>query len=149
LKVLRQLLAAAFIDQVAVRKDLVQKKAATGVQYSTTKGVPYRAMGVHEDVYIHPSSVLSQSSPPDYIVFTEIVRATKPWLKGLVPSQIQFECRLTTLAGLSLINPTWLSTLGKPTLCTFTKPAKNSAGVLMTIPKFGPDQWELPPIKAS
>ncbi|KAF8555249.1 P-loop containing nucleoside triphosphate hydrolase protein [Imleria badia] len=132
LKVLRQLLAAAFIDQVAVRKDLVQKKSATGVQYSTAKGVPYRAMGVQEDVFIHLSSVLSQSSPPDYIVFSEIVRTTKPWLKGL-----------------TLVNPTWLSTLGKPTLCTFTKPAKNSAGVLMTIPKFGPDQWELPPIRAS
>ncbi|KAF8443043.1 P-loop containing nucleoside triphosphate hydrolase protein [Boletus edulis BED1] len=132
LKVLRQLLATAFIDQVAVRKDHVQKKSTTGVQYSTAKGVPYRAMGVEEDVFIHPSSVLSQRSPPDYIIFTEIVKTTKPWLKGL-----------------TLVNPTWLSTLGKPTLCTFTKPAKNSAGVLMTIPKFGPDQWELPPIKAS
>lgn len=82
LKVLRQLLAAAFIDQVAVRKDIAQKKSATGVQCTTAKGVPYRAMGVQEDVFIHPSSVLSQSSPPDYIVFTEIVRTTKPWLKG-------------------------------------------------------------------
>ncbi|KAG6371399.1 hypothetical protein JVT61DRAFT_9407 [Boletus reticuloceps] len=117
---------------LAVRKDHVQKKSTTGVQYSTAKGVPYRAMGVEEDVFIHPSSVLSQRSPPDYIIFTEIVKTTKPWLKGL-----------------TLVNPTWLSTLGKPTLCTFTKPAKNSAGVLMTIPKFGPDQWELPPIKAS
>ncbi|KAF9220938.1 P-loop containing nucleoside triphosphate hydrolase protein [Gyrodon lividus] len=132
LKVLRQLLAAGFIDQVAIRKDLVQKKSATGVQYTTAKGVPYRALGIQEDVFIHPSSLLSQRSPPDYIVFTEIVRTTKPWLKGL-----------------TLINPAWLSALGKPTLCTFTKPAKNSAGVLMTIPKFGPDQWELPPVKAS
>jgi len=131
LKVLRQLLAAAFIDQVAVRKELAQKKSATGIQYSTAKGVPYRVMGVQEDVFIHPSSVLAQKVPPDYIVFTEIVRTTRPWLKGL-----------------TLINPAWLSTLGK-TLCTFTKSAKNSAGILMTIPKFGPDQWELPPIKAS
>ncbi|KIJ64431.1 hypothetical protein HYDPIDRAFT_28376 [Hydnomerulius pinastri MD-312] len=132
LKVLRQLLAAAFIDQVAIRKDLVQKKSATGVQYTTAKGVPYRALGIQEDVFIHPSSVLSQRSPPDYVVFTEIVRTSKPWLKGV-----------------TLINPAWLSTLGKSTLCTFTKPAKNSAGVMMTIPKFGPDQWELPPVKAS
>ncbi|KAI6122506.1 P-loop containing nucleoside triphosphate hydrolase protein [Pisolithus croceorrhizus] len=130
LKVLRQLLAAAFVDQVAVRKDLVEKKSATGVQYSNAKGVAYRALGVSEDVFIHPSSVLSQKSPPDYLIFTEVVRTTKPWLKGL-----------------TLINPAWLSSLGKPTLCTFTKPAKNSKGELMTIPKFGPDQWELPPIK--
>ena len=83
LKVLRQLLAAAFIDQVAVRKDLVQKKLATGVQYTTAKGVPYRAVGVQEDVFIHPSSVLAQNYPPDYVIFTEIVRTTKPWLKGV------------------------------------------------------------------
>lgn len=130
LKVLRQLLAAAFVDQVAVRKDLVEKKSATGIQYSNAKGVAYRALGVPEDVFIHPSSVLSQNSPPDYLIFTEVVRTTKPWLKGL-----------------TLINPAWLSSLGKPTLCTFTKPAKNSKGEFMTIPKFGPDQWELPPIK--
>ncbi|KIO06158.1 hypothetical protein M404DRAFT_15215 [Pisolithus tinctorius Marx 270] len=99
LKALRQLLAAAFVDQVAVRKDLVEKKSATGVQYSNTKGVAYRALGVSEDVYIHPSSVLSQKSPPDYLIFTEVVRTTKPWLKGL-----------------TLINPAWLSSLGKPTL---------------------------------
>ncbi|KAG6334080.1 hypothetical protein ID866_5012 [Astraeus odoratus] len=132
LKVLRQLLTAAFIDQVAVRSDLVVKKSATGVQLSTAKGVAYRALGIAEDVFIHPSSILSQRPPPDYVVFTEVVRTTKPWLKGL-----------------TLINPAWLSSLGKPTLCTFTKPAKNSKGDLMTIPKFGPDQWELPPIKVS
>lgn len=82
------MLAAAFIDQVAVRKELVQKKSATGIQYSTAKGVPYEAMGVQEDVYIHPSSVLAQKAPPDYIVFTEIVRTTRPWLKGVaLPSK--------------------------------------------------------------
>jgi ATP-dependent RNA helicase DHX37/DHR1 len=149
LKVLRQLLTAAFINQVAVRKDLAQKKSATGVQYTTAKGVPYRALGVQEDVFIHPSSVLSQRSPPDYVVFTEIVRTTKPWLKGAHRLKILFDLLSDHLAGLTLINPAWLSTLGKPTLCTFTKPAKNSAGVLMTIPRFGPDQWELPPVKAS
>jgi len=80
--VLRQLLAAAFIDNIAVRKDLVEKKSATGIQFSTAKDVPYRALGIPEDVFIHPSSVLSQRSPPDYLTFTEIIRTTKPWLKG-------------------------------------------------------------------
>ncbi|KAI6044780.1 P-loop containing nucleoside triphosphate hydrolase protein [Pisolithus marmoratus] len=122
---LRQLLAAAFVDQVAVRKDLVEKKSANW--YPVLK-----CERISEDVFIHPSSVLSQKSPPDYLIFTEVVRTTKPWLKGL-----------------TLINPAWLSSLGKPTLCTFTKPATNSKGELMTIPKFGPDQWELPPIKVS
>ncbi|KAH7928402.1 P-loop containing nucleoside triphosphate hydrolase protein [Leucogyrophana mollusca] len=131
IKVLRQLLAAAFIDQVAARKDLVEKRSSSGVKFATANGVPYRAMGISEDVFIHPSSVLANGPPPDYIVFHEIVRTNRPWLKGL-----------------TVINPAWLPTLGKPTLCTFSKPAKNTAGTLMAIPRFGPDGWELAPVKA-
>jgi ATP-dependent RNA helicase DHX37/DHR1 len=51
-------------------------------------------------------------------------------------------------AGLTVINPAWLSSLGKPSLCTFSKPIKNSAGMQMVIPRFGPERWELPPLKA-
>ena len=82
MKVLRQLIAAGFIDQVAVRKDKVSKDAATGQQYTTARGVPYRAVGIEEDVYIHPTSVLASQPPPDYIVFLETVRTTKVWIKG-------------------------------------------------------------------
>ncbi|KAF4617551.1 hypothetical protein D9613_006038 [Agrocybe pediades] len=131
LKVLRQLLTAGFIDQVAVRKDLVDKNESSGTQYSTSKNVAYRALGIQEDVYIHPSSLLAGSSPPDFLVYHEVVRTAKVYLKGLTK-----------------INPTWLSSLGKNTLCTFSKPIKNNVGTLMTIPKFGPDGWELPAIKA-
>ncbi|KAF8908975.1 P-loop containing nucleoside triphosphate hydrolase protein [Gymnopilus junonius] len=132
IKVLRQLLTAGFIDQVAVRKDLVDRNDSSGTQLSTSKNVPYRALGVQEDVYIHPSSILANLSPPDYVVYHEIVRTSRVYVKGLTK-----------------INPTWLSTLGKDTLCTFSKPIKNNVGTLMTIPKFGPDGWELPAIKAN
>jgi ATP-dependent RNA helicase DHX37/DHR1 len=50
--------------------------------------------------------------------------------------------------GLTTINPAWLSVLGKDVLCKFSKPIKNNAGEFMTIPRFGPDSWELPAIKA-
>ncbi|KAI0304429.1 P-loop containing nucleoside triphosphate hydrolase protein [Multifurca ochricompacta] len=130
LRVLRQLLTSCFIDQVAVRKELVEKDSATGVQRTTAKGVPYRALGISEDVYMHPSSVLAVTSPPDYIVYHEVVRTSQVWLKGL-----------------TLINPAWLPSLGK-VLCTFSKPFKNKAGDLMVTPKFGPDGWELPSVKA-
>ncbi|KAI0039680.1 P-loop containing nucleoside triphosphate hydrolase protein [Auriscalpium vulgare] len=131
LKVLRQLIAASFIDQVAARKELVDKDSASGNQYSTTKGVPYRALGIPEDVYIHPSSVLSSGSPPDYIVYTDIVRAKRIWLKGL-----------------TVVNPAWLALLGKESLCSFSKPFKNKSGEQMVITRFGPEGWELPPIRA-
>lgn len=80
-KILRQLLAAGFIDQVAIRKDRIEKDAL-GRKYTTTRDVPYRAVGIREDVFIHPSSIISGSVPPEYIVFNEVVRTSKVWLKG-------------------------------------------------------------------
>ena len=77
---LRQLLAAGFIDQVAVRKDRVE--SSTNAQYATSKGVAYKAMGIEEDVFIHPSSVLANLPPPEYVVFYEVVRSSQVWLKG-------------------------------------------------------------------
>lgn len=85
LKILRQLIAAGFIDQVAVRKDIAQKgrAAAAGTRYTTARGVAYQAMGIpDEDVFIHPSSVLVQEPPPDYVVYLEVVRTSRVYLKG-------------------------------------------------------------------
>jgi ATP-dependent RNA helicase DHX37/DHR1 len=131
LKVLKQLLTAGFIDQVAVRKDIVDKHQFSGTKYSTAKGVPYRALGIQEDVFIHPSSVIINTPPPDFLVFYEVVRSSRISLKGL-----------------TIINSSWLPTLAKDTLCSFSKPVRNNLGTLMTIPKFGPEGWELPAIKA-
>ncbi|KAI0283970.1 P-loop containing nucleoside triphosphate hydrolase protein [Russula aff. rugulosa BPL654] len=118
LRVLRQLITSCFVDHVAVRKELVEKDSATGVQRTTAKGVPYRTIGISDDVYIHPSSVLATTSPPpDYVVYHEVVQTSRVWLKG-------------------------------KSLCTFSKPFKNKAGDMMVTPKFGPDGWELPPVKA-
>ena len=83
LKVLRQLLCAAFIDHVAVRKDLVQSTVSSGNRYATCRGVPYRAMGVGEDVYVHPRSVVFGKAPPDFVVFQEAVRSSQTWLKSM------------------------------------------------------------------
>jgi len=130
LKVLRQLIVAGFIDQVAVRKDRVNTSSSSGLQYTTSKGVPYQAMGVADDVFIHPSSVLFNQPPPDFVVYLEVVRTSKVWIKGL-----------------TAINGSWLSSLGK-NLCTYSKPLKNIHGDLMVIPRFGPQAWELPAIKA-
>ncbi|GJE85929.1 ATP-dependent RNA helicase [Phanerochaete sordida] len=129
LKVLRQLLTAGFIDQVAVRKDRAEKGAASGEQYTTARGVPYRALGIDEDVFIHPSSVLANQPPPEFVVFLEVVRSSKVFVKGL-----------------TVINPSWLSHLGR-SLCTFSKPIQTKEGTAVVIPHFGPAGWELPPVK--
>ncbi|GBE84926.1 Putative ATP-dependent RNA helicase [Sparassis crispa] len=129
LKVLRQLITAGFIDQIAVRKDVVEAVAASGAKYTTSKGVAYRALGISEDVFIHPSSVLASAPPPDYIVFLEVVRTSRIWLKGL-----------------TVVNAAWLSSLGR-SLCTYSKPVKAKDGQSMVIPHFGPGGWELPAIE--
>ncbi|RPD63130.1 P-loop containing nucleoside triphosphate hydrolase protein [Lentinus tigrinus ALCF2SS1-6] len=132
LKVLRQLIAAGFIDQVAVRKDIAQKgrTEGAGTQFTTSRGVAYQALGIpDEDVFIHPSSVLASQPPPEYIIYLEVVRTSRVYLKGL-----------------TVVNGAWLSSLGK-SLCTYSKPFKNKQGQTMVIPHFGPQGWELPPIK--
>jgi len=128
LKILRQLLTAGFIDQVAVRKDIIDKSTASGNKYASCRGVPYKALGVDEDVFIHPSSMLYHTTPPDWVVFHEIIRTSQPWIKTV-----------------TVINPTWLPKLG-PTLCSMSKPLKSGSDAVI-IPRFGPGLWELPPIK--
>ncbi|KAJ8494910.1 hypothetical protein ONZ51_g2046 [Trametes cubensis] len=129
LKVLRQLIAAGFIDQVAVRKDIAQKGIGSGTQFTTSRGVAYQALGIPEDVFIHPSSVLANQPPPDYVVYLEVVRTSRVYIKGV-----------------TVVNGAWLSALGK-SLCTYSKPFKNKEGHSMVIPHFGPQGWELPPIR--
>lgn len=75
-------MTAGFVDQVAVRKDKIMSDSTSGHQYTTSRGVAYRAVGIDEDVFIHPSSVLAPSPPPDFVVYLEVVRTTKIWLKG-------------------------------------------------------------------
>jgi len=146
LKILRQLLTAGFIDQVAVRKDRVEGSSSTGAQFATSQGVPYKALGITEDVFIHPSSVLANMPPPEYIVFNEVVRSGRIWLKGLSIA-IRVTSPADPVKGVTIVNPVWLPSLGKSSLCSFSKPVRNSSGTMMVIPRFGPGGWELPPIK--
>jgi ATP-dependent RNA helicase DHX37/DHR1 len=50
--------------------------------------------------------------------------------------------------GLTIINSSWLPALAGDILCSLSKPIRNNLGILMTIPKFGHEGWELPAIKA-
>ncbi|KAA1136216.1 putative ATP-dependent RNA helicase DHR1 [Puccinia graminis f. sp. tritici] len=139
LKVLRQLIASAFIDQVAIKASKVKScqssSGKSGANNPNRNLVAYRAIGIEEDVFIHPSSVLFDSNvhpEPEFIVFQELHRTEKRiWIKGI-----------------TLINPSWLPVLGK-SLCTFSKPIDNSTNnkipsratdterKCFVIPKFG------------
>ncbi|RUS33841.1 hypothetical protein BC938DRAFT_483570 [Jimgerdemannia flammicorona] len=83
LRALRQILAAGFIDSVALRADLASAGAAgKGRKFKSTRGVPYRVMWSDEDAYIHPGSVLYHDSPPEMVVYQEVFKASRVWLKG-------------------------------------------------------------------
>lgn len=93
---LRQLLTAAFIDQVAIRKDIADKSSNTSfAKLASTRGVPYRSFGIEEDLFIHPSSNLFHSPPPEFIVYNELHRTTKVWLKSASLPWSQFFCQCT------------------------------------------------------
>ncbi|KAH7337143.1 P-loop containing nucleoside triphosphate hydrolase protein [Rhizoctonia solani] len=128
IKLLQQIITSGFIDQIAVRKDYIEKQ--TGVKRTSARGVPYQAIGVKEDVFIHPSSVLFGGSPPDFVAFQDVVRTSRVWLKVV-----------------TRVNPSWLPTLG-PSLSTYSKPLKITAaakaGKIAVVPRFGPYEWELP-----
>lgn len=148
LKVLRQLITSAFIDQVAVKatkvKSISKNSNRHGHQSNLTS---YRAIGIEEDVFIHPSSVLfkpTNQPEPDFIVFQELHRTEKRvWIKGITS-----------------INPAWLPVLGK-SLCSFSKLIENPTSSKVSsqnheterqcfvVPKFGGPYLdvELSPIK--
>ncbi|CAE7122042.1 unnamed protein product [Rhizoctonia solani] len=128
IKLLQQIITSGFIDQIAVRKDYIEKQ--TGVKRTSARGVAYQAIGVKEDVFIHPSSVLFGGIPPDFIAFQDVVRTSRVWLKVV-----------------TRVNPSWLPILG-PSLSTYSKPLKITAaakaGKIAVVPRFGPHEWELP-----
>ncbi|ORY32326.1 P-loop containing nucleoside triphosphate hydrolase protein [Naematelia encephala] len=110
LKVIRQILTAGFIDQIAVRSDVFNKSSKS---FTSSRNVAYRAVGLgDEQVYIHPTCVLFHRAPPEFLTFQDIVRTrrtdgnSKVWIKGV-----------------TLINPAWLSSLGKA-LCSFSRPTE-------------------------
>ncbi|WAQ92096.1 hypothetical protein PtA15_16A1 [Puccinia triticina] len=139
LKVLRQSITSAFIDQIAIKASKVKSRQSSSgkpnVNSHNKNLVAYWAIGIEEDVFIHPSSVLFDSSvhpEPEFIVFQELHRTEmRIWIKGI-----------------TLINPSWLPILGK-SLCTFSKPIKHSINSkipsratdterkCIVIPKFG------------
>lgn len=82
---LKQILAAGYIDQVAVRADLVEETAPTKIIMQT----PYLNLEDSQRIFIHPSSILghSGSQPPEYLVYSALTAsddAAKIRLRPLV-----------------------------------------------------------------
>ncbi|RKP24393.1 hypothetical protein SYNPS1DRAFT_29837 [Syncephalis pseudoplumigaleata] len=135
-KLLCQILMAGFIDQVAMRKDLVD----SSVRFSKRSPAAYTTMWSTDDVYIHPTSVVYAARPaPEMVVYGELTRTTKVWLTGV-----------------TIVERNWAPMIGKA-LCSFGKPLTSPApqynetkdvATVYIVPSFGPKSWSLPAVKA-
>ncbi|RKP09776.1 hypothetical protein THASP1DRAFT_28429 [Thamnocephalis sphaerospora] len=136
-KLLRQILMTGFIDQVAVRKDLVDSSVRVAKR---SRDVPYATMWSEEDAYLHPTSVLYGASPaPEMVIYGELLRTSKVWLQGA-----------------TAVERRWAPLVGKP-LCIYGKPLASPApqynatkdiATVFVVPSFGPKSWTLPAVKA-
>ncbi|CAG8444457.1 12685_t:CDS:10 [Funneliformis mosseae] len=136
IKALKQIITAGFIDQVAIRKGVIEKSSKT---FSSTRNVEYCTMWTEDVVFIHPTSILYHNKPPNFVVYQELHKTSKVWMKGV-----------------TVVESSWLSKLGK-SLCTFSKPVelttskskkkKESEKIAYVSPSFGPKNWELSPMK--
>lgn len=95
LKALEQILAAAFIDQIAIRADLAPTAEEMPRKPSRAIDVPYLPLfrshqGKADDLvdiaaFLHPSSVLAHTSPkelPHYIIYSHLQRSTPASVEG-------------------------------------------------------------------
>ncbi|KAG0213330.1 putative ATP-dependent RNA helicase DHR1 [Mortierella sp. GBA30] len=146
LTAIRQIVACAFMDQVAIRKDLVGAVEAT---YSKkAKTVPYVTMWSKENVYIHPSSGLfgfSMENAPAMVVYQDLQRTVKAVEIESKPSKIY-------LKGLTTVDPKWMATLANGTGLVRASKERiikidDKTQKAMTDITYGPHYWPLPPIE--
>lgn len=163
-KALKQMVAAGFIDHVAIRSDLLpDDPPQTGRKPKRAIDVPYMTLfpshARHEDgnraVYIHPSSPLAHVSVqecPDYIIYSYLQRTTP---NSVTPDKIP----KTRMHALADVMGNQLAALAKGTpLLQYGKPIKvlpnssESKRECLVIPYLrveasGSLGWPLPPKK--
>ncbi|ORX57538.1 P-loop containing nucleoside triphosphate hydrolase protein [Hesseltinella vesiculosa] len=141
LKVLRQVMMTGLIDCVAMRQDVVDTEGGKGQRFKNASNVPYKLMWSDDVAYIHPSSILYGQEPPPILVYTELFKSTRTWLKGC-----------------TTVESKWLAKIGK-SLCTFGRPleypkptpiaGKPNERLCHVVPNFGPKGWPLPPLQVT
>jgi ATP-dependent RNA helicase DHX37/DHR1 len=170
-KALKQMVAAGFIDHVAMRADLSPTPAATSARRKPTRAVdvPYLTLfpshvqqfangegETDKAVYIHPSSPLAHLSPqecPDYIIYSHLQRST-PSPVQLANGDTKTKAPKTRMHALTDITGGQLAVLAKGTpLITYGKPIKEVKGGLEQEGKEGGrgnvrECWVIPYLRA-
>lgn len=142
---LMQVVAAAYIDQVAVRLHLVKPTEETQkVSVRQVSRVPYESItGQH--VYIHPSSIMNQA--PDYVVYQSLTLNESETIRMRPLTTVT----LPQLGQLAKGTP--LVSFSKPLGGAYAPKMKGSVRESWVVPRFGAcigtggAGWDLPPQK--
>lgn len=165
IKALQQILAAAFIDQIALRADLSPSPPEQPRRPARAIDVPYLPLfpshqGKAQDlidiaVFIHPSSVLANLSPkklPQYIIYSHLQRGTPATIVG---SKVP-KTRMHALAAVSgkqiaaLAKGTPLLRYGKPIGKVVEEGARRECQVIPElVGEMGKIGWPLPAVKVA
>ncbi|KAI5803232.1 P-loop containing nucleoside triphosphate hydrolase protein [Geopyxis carbonaria] len=162
-KALKQIVAAGFIDHVAIRADLLTNSPFRLGQFKRLRDVPFVTLfpsnpentgDIFDDVtYVHPSSALyMKSSYPEYLVYSSLTKSNHG--KGRVQLHPLTPINGTQLASLAFGTP--LITYSKPLESKPPRILPNSDGnrrECWIIPRIGSTigksglGWPLPPQK--
>lgn len=163
LKALQQILATAFIDQIAIRADLLPSPPEQPRKPSRAINVPYLPLFpshvershdlVDMAVFIHPSSVLAHVSPkelPQYIAYSHLQRSTPAAISGSGSPRTRMHA-LVAVSGVqiaALAYDTPLLRYGKP---IGRMPEASSIRECWVVPELVGDKgrqgWPLPAVK--
>ncbi|EPZ30997.1 P-loop containing nucleoside triphosphate hydrolase protein [Rozella allomycis CSF55] len=124
--IIKQIIASGFIDQIAKLKP----------KMSHEKAFKYQTLLSKEDALIHPSSCLFNESPPEFVVYEELVQTSHVYIKGL-----------------TAISESIIPIVAR-SQCTFSKPldtpepfynSEKDKMICYVKPSFGTVLWELTP----
>ena len=76
---LRAAVCCGWADRVARR---IMQGNVSGATSGGGRRAPYRSSALQDEVFVHPQSSLSQSSP-DYIVYAELVEKKRKYMRGI------------------------------------------------------------------
>lgn len=129
IRALQQILAAAFVDQIAIRADAAPAPPELPRKPTRAIDVPYLPLfrshqGRGADladvaVFIHPSSVLARSTPkelPEYVIYSQLQRGSSATIDGSKKPKTRMHalCTVTGKQVAALARETPLMEYGKP-----------------------------------
>lgn len=153
IRTIKQVVTAAYIDQIAIRSDLLDT-TITKLKAKNVMKTPYTTLSQrdssseNQEVFIHPNSALAKvSSVPDYIVYSDLREAQQTARLRLIPLTSVSAKDIEPLArGTPLIQ--YSKPLNYPPARIFSENGVMQKEVYV-VPRFGIKGrgWELPSIK--